>query len=220
MLGLGRNYTPIKAEIDETKEQVAKNPNTNIAQENTPINVPYKQKNEAKALGAKWDSKNKTWYVPTGEDLGKFGKWYSLEQSLPNQKEIRTAWGDFPPVISNGKLRDLSNEPEYQEAKSGNFEQSVKLVDKLIKDETVQHIKEIIGDNKPIIVPILSEEASGKNRIPKPMPMLWQMNLIYKLLMRFFKVTPPKEQARVFIIAMYRPLNFQVMFRQVKPTLL
>lgn len=167
VLELGRDYTPLETEINETKEQVTKNPNTNIAQENTPINVPYKEKNEAKALGAKWDSKNKTWYVPTGEDLSKFGKWYSLEQSLPNQKEIRTAWGDFPPVISNGKLRDLSNEPEYQEAKSGNFEQSVKLVDKLIKDETVQHIKEIIGDNKPIIVPILSEEASGKNRIPQ-----------------------------------------------------
>ncbi len=32
----------------------------NVAQENTPINVPYKERNEAKALGAKWDRTEQT----------------------------------------------------------------------------------------------------------------------------------------------------------------
>nr|WP_274944918.1 DUF5710 domain-containing protein [Salmonella enterica]WCS70339.1 DNA primase [Salmonella enterica subsp. enterica serovar Rissen] len=36
----------------------------NVAQENTPINVPYKERNEAKALGAKWDRTEQTWFVP------------------------------------------------------------------------------------------------------------------------------------------------------------
>ena len=91
----------------------------------------------------------------------------SLEQSKENLKEIRTSWGDFPPVISNGKLGDLKNEPEYKEAKGGDFEQSVVLVEKLLKDETIDRIKTMIGDEKPVILPILSEEATGKNRIPQ-----------------------------------------------------
>lgn len=82
-------------------------------------------------------------------------------------KEIRTEWGDFPPVISNGKLKELSVEDEYQQAKNGNFEQSAILIDKLLKDDTIQEIKAMIGNEKPIIVPILSEEATGKNRIPQ-----------------------------------------------------
>lgn len=81
-------------------------------------------------------------------------------------QEIRTAWNDFPPVISNGKLGDLKNEPEYPAAKAGDVVQSALLVEKLLKDETVQEIKNLIGDNQPILVPIQSEEASGKNRIP------------------------------------------------------
>ncbi|WP_395146112.1 zincin-like metallopeptidase domain-containing protein (plasmid) [Moraxella atlantae] len=90
-----------------------------------------------------------------------------LEITAEPIKEKRTDWGDFPPVISNGKLGDLKNEPEYQEAKGGDFAQSLDLVNKLIKDETIDRIKAMIGDEKPIIVPILSEEATGKNRIPQ-----------------------------------------------------
>lgn len=82
-------------------------------------------------------------------------------------QEIRTAWGDFPPVINNGKLRELSNEPEYAAAKAGDAVQSALLVEKLLKDKTVQELKTMIGDNQPILVPIQSEEASGKNLIPR-----------------------------------------------------
>ena len=82
-------------------------------------------------------------------------------------QEIRTAWNNFPPVISNGKLGDLKNEPEYPAAKAGDVVQSALLIEKLLKDETVQEIKNLIGDNQPILVPIQSEEASGKNRIPQ-----------------------------------------------------
>lgn len=31
-------------------------------------------------------------------------------------QQTRTAWGDFPPVISNGRLKELSNEPEHPAA--------------------------------------------------------------------------------------------------------
>lgn len=84
-----------------------------------------------------------------------------------NSIETRTQWGDFPPVISNGKLGDLKKEPEYLEAKSGDIQQSAKLVEKLLKQETIDRIRMMVGNESPVIVPILSEEATGKNRIPQ-----------------------------------------------------
>jgi hypothetical protein len=39
--------------------------------------VPYAEKDQAKALGAKWDPAHKKWYVPAGLELGLFARWHS-----------------------------------------------------------------------------------------------------------------------------------------------
>lgn len=39
------------------------------------IAVPFEEKNDAKALGARWDRKAKSWYVPAGLDAAKFSRW-------------------------------------------------------------------------------------------------------------------------------------------------
>lgn len=42
---------------------------------NTFLDVPFKEKDEAKALGARWDGGAKKWYVPEGKDLAAFAAW-------------------------------------------------------------------------------------------------------------------------------------------------
>jgi hypothetical protein len=37
--------------------------------------VSFAEKDEVKKLGAKWDSKEKSWYVPAGTDTAPFEKW-------------------------------------------------------------------------------------------------------------------------------------------------
>ena len=44
-------------------------------EEKTYLNVPYAEKDEAKALGAWWDKDAKKWYVPEGKDKEPFKKW-------------------------------------------------------------------------------------------------------------------------------------------------
>jgi precorrin-6x reductase len=46
-----------------------------IAQANTPLRVPFAEKEEAKVAGAKFDTDARHWYVPTGCDLTRFAKW-------------------------------------------------------------------------------------------------------------------------------------------------
>lgn len=39
------------------------------------ISVPFKEKEEAKQLGARWDRQQQSWYVPAGVDAAPFAKW-------------------------------------------------------------------------------------------------------------------------------------------------
>ena len=39
------------------------------------IKVKFSEKDKVKALGAKWDSLARLWFVPAGRDLGKFEHW-------------------------------------------------------------------------------------------------------------------------------------------------
>lgn len=39
------------------------------------LNVPYREKDDAKSLGARWDRDVSSWYVPAGVDLAAFSKW-------------------------------------------------------------------------------------------------------------------------------------------------
>lgn len=77
----------IEAEIEAQTPQMGLPPNqeqnqvqeqqteATIATQNTYLYVPFEEKDEAKALGAKWDKENKLWYAPQGTDLDKFSKW-------------------------------------------------------------------------------------------------------------------------------------------------
>lgn len=46
-----------------------------MAEVKTYLNVPFAQKDAAKALGARWDASIKKWYVPAGKDMGLFAEW-------------------------------------------------------------------------------------------------------------------------------------------------
>ena len=45
------------------------------------LKVPYAEKDEAKALGAKWNSARKAWYVPDGQAATAFAKWMTPGQA-------------------------------------------------------------------------------------------------------------------------------------------
>ncbi len=40
------------------------------------LDVPFAQKDKAKAIGAKWDADKKKWYVPHGLDIKLFEAWW------------------------------------------------------------------------------------------------------------------------------------------------
>ena len=52
----------------------------------TNLVVPFSEKDEAKALGARWDPAKKLWYVDKVPDLAPFARWLSGENPGPAGK--------------------------------------------------------------------------------------------------------------------------------------
>lgn len=83
----------MQKEMTPTHEQDVhmETPSVAPAKEATPsktyLHVPYKEKDAAKALGARWDGKQKQWYAPEGTDLAPL----RCYMEKPAQEQARTA---------------------------------------------------------------------------------------------------------------------------------
>lgn len=63
--------------------------NNNNNNEITFLHVPFDQKDKAKALGARWDSAQKKWFVPAGMSVQLFSQWLNAP-SVPVQAPKKT----------------------------------------------------------------------------------------------------------------------------------
>lgn len=69
--------------------------------EKVPLNVPFRDNAEAKELGAKWDRKERQWYIQSNMDSAKFSKWMN-ESALPEKKQKTEA--DLKPAEMPNKV--------------------------------------------------------------------------------------------------------------------
>lgn len=65
----------------------------------TYLDVPFKDKDQAKALGARWDGVAKKWYAPEGRDLAVFNAW--LPSGLKNGLSSQPASSELIPADSS-----------------------------------------------------------------------------------------------------------------------
>lgn len=113
---LEQNIQPTQNIIQENKEQNMINQDLRLAKEKTYLYVPYKDKDEAKKLGAKWDKEAKSWYADKGADLNKLEKWLTKQEQKAqmqlNEDEIKAEFAkalndaglDVNEPIMDGKL--------------------------------------------------------------------------------------------------------------------
>ena len=128
------------------------------------IRFPFPRGKERKAINALFDE-----FIGTlrTEKTDKGTLLFSLsdEDRKPGRPE-RSTWGGFPPVIRNGDLGQLNTLPGYEAAKAGDAQAAMDLVESVVSDDFIQAMREAIGEERPIVVPVVAEEASGRNKIP------------------------------------------------------
>lgn len=79
---------------------------------NTYLNVNFKEKDAAKALGARWDGGTRQWYVPEGRELTPFSQWLpdSVSPSTPSAGQLSPVhYGVADVVLSAKKGVSLSS---------------------------------------------------------------------------------------------------------------
>ena len=80
----------------------------------TYLNVPFREKDEAKALGARWDPLRRSWYVPAGVALEGFARWLPAAARSP----VPAPGPDVEPVDAGGlpdtlaAIRDPADLPD------------------------------------------------------------------------------------------------------------
>jgi putative DNA primase/helicase len=89
-------------------------PAMTTSDDRTYLAVPYDEKDDAKALGAKWDRQAKAWYVPAGVDDDAFSAW------LPARGQVLIAVDadpreEFAPALRESGLR-IEGPPEMDGA--------------------------------------------------------------------------------------------------------
>jgi putative DNA primase/helicase len=78
--------------------------------ERTYLVVPYEEKNEAKALGARWDTENKAWYAPAGVHLDSLKRWMPDQDALHMETSRDPKW-EFASALREAGLM-IDGQPE------------------------------------------------------------------------------------------------------------
>lgn len=78
----------------------------------------------------------------------------------------RSASGNrLPDAIIGHKLGDLNKHPDYAAAKAGDDEAAMRIALDMVDDALVEKVRQAAG-GADVIVPVVSVEASGRNKIP------------------------------------------------------
>ena len=85
-----------QAQMNAVQNTNSTSPQGNGQDDKVYIHVPFREKNEAKALGASWDRGQQSWYIPAGVDQALFSKWKQSGDSMSNAEatNIKAATDD------------------------------------------------------------------------------------------------------------------------------
>lgn len=75
-----------------------------IIPQNIYLNCPFADKDNAKALGARWDKNTKRWYIIEGTPLEPFQKWLPTDITvtmLPQKKQVSSDGVQGCPILSH-----------------------------------------------------------------------------------------------------------------------
>jgi hypothetical protein len=79
---------------------------------------------------------------------------------------MRTGWKGFPDIIRNADLGTLKADDRYTAAKSGDWKAAIEMVADHVTGDYLRSIRNLIGIRTPVVLPVMAEESTGRNKIP------------------------------------------------------
>jgi len=79
----------------------------------------------------------------------------------------RSPWAaEFPDAVFAADIGKAKEHPSYDAAKFGDMDAALEVVQSIVTDETINRLAEALNGKRPIIVPVIAEEATGSNMLP------------------------------------------------------
>lgn len=89
---------------------------------------------------------------------------------MSEQLPTRVPWGRaFPDVVTHTTVPIRDADPGYIAAKSGNADAALQLARRLMSDDRVENLRDIITNSNPLLLPVVADEIAGFNAIPDAM---------------------------------------------------
>jgi hypothetical protein len=73
---------------------------------------------------------------------------------------------NLPPAAIGGSLARVNNHPDYAEAKAGDSEASLRLARDLVTDGFTEEVRQLMGGQGGVLLPVIAQESAGRNKIP------------------------------------------------------
>ena len=136
--------------------------------------VPYVEKEDAKALGARWDKDRKVWFAPPGIDHSTLGRWLpkgftpptAEEPAAPSEPEKRTALIDLLAQVRSAIEQGLPDtvwvRAEVSELRGKNGHVYLHLAERNERGDVLAQAKAVIWKNWAAEIAAKFERATGE----------------------------------------------------------
>jgi exodeoxyribonuclease VII large subunit len=145
------------------------------------LSVPFVEKEDAKALGARWDAQKKLWYAPPGTDLGHLDRWLPREILVPAGADAPESSFDAEPeqgitltellaqvkgVIDRGVPEAVWVRAEVSELSGKNGNVYLQLTERNERGDPLGRAKGILWKSRASVVTAKFEQATGEGLRP------------------------------------------------------
>lgn len=94
------------------------------------------------------------------------GKRTAGARAAPEPVWARSEAVTIPAAVVGANLGAATGHPKYAAAKAGDIEAALEVARTLVTPQLVDQVRQAIGTSKPMVVPVVSIEAGGRNKIP------------------------------------------------------
>lgn len=119
---------------------------------------------------------------------------FTTNPGRPSFSQRTSSGNQIPDAIIGHKLGDLNRHPDYAAAKGGDVEAAFRIATDMVDDAMVEKVRAAAG-GADIIVPVVSVEASGRNKIPLAVAQVLADKLGNKANAEIIQVNSPKRTA-------------------------
>ncbi len=150
----------------------------------TYLNVPFRDKAEAKAKGARWDSETRKWFVPIGRDLEPFTTWLPVD----------------PAKLTTQDLTEVTKGVSLSQLLAG----VATAVEQAFRQGVWTTAEVVRADGDPHVYLELAERASSGTLVAKARAIVWARD-VERVLGTFQQATGVRVAAGIKVLVRARP---------------